>query len=135
MKLLLCSNADRDPPQLRYGHWLFTAGGKSHNTHCLQVMDPARVPPKVQASAKANTILVSFLGDNTYNRLKPDCLKPFEGPHFQELCSQKTKTKARARIALADTLSPVTASFPMRRISTISYSTLHRGLHDHQERR
>lgn len=64
-------------------------------------MDPACVPPKVHASAKPNTILVSFLGDNTYNRLKPDCLKPFKGPHFKELSSQKTKNKASASIALA----------------------------------
>lgn len=74
-------------------------------------MDPARVPPKVHASAKPNTILVSFLGDNTYNRLKPDCLKPLKGPHFEELCSQTTKNKARACMALANTLSPLKATF------------------------
>ena len=64
-------------------------------------MDPARAPPKVHASAKPNTVLVSFLGDSTYNSLKPNCLKPFKGPHFDELHSQKTKNKARSRTASA----------------------------------
>ncbi|KAK9830899.1 hypothetical protein WJX81_003019 [Elliptochloris bilobata] len=62
-----------------------------------QVMDPAKAPPKLHARIKPSTVLVSFLGDATYNWLKEDCLVPFLGSHFEEHSAQKTKNKAFRR--------------------------------------
>ena len=92
-------------------------------------MDPARVPPEVRASAKPGTVLVSFMGDATYNWLKPDCLRPFVGPHFEEHRLQKTKSKARACTALA--VSAYTVDFFLRGPGySACLSTMHEGLHD-----
>lgn len=56
-------------------------------------MAPELAPPDVRNKAKPQAVLVSFLGDSTYNWLKEDCLVPF-APHCAELCVQPTKSKA-----------------------------------------